>query len=267
MRDAMEQEKEWETEKEAAPGKVIAVWGSPGAGKTVTAAALAWRYGGQRKLRTALVFCGSLAPMLPCAAEDAEIIRRRSLGSICAARTVTRELAWENRCLLRGVDTIALYGFLRGEHAGNYPPLGARQAAELIGALRGLYEVVVLDCASDAGNEPLTEAALREADEVVRLMSCELKSLSFYASETVRLEERGIGTKRFLRVVSNVKDRERAERMYRRAAFWLPYAEEVEQANLAGDLLRDMERKGSREYVQAIGRLAEELIGDGRRLR
>ena len=52
-------------EDEILHGGVLAVWGSPGSGKTTTAVKLA-KYLADRKKNVILVLCDMTAPMLPC---------------------------------------------------------------------------------------------------------------------------------------------------------------------------------------------------------
>ena len=76
--------------------KLLAVWGSPGAGKTTLSAKLAWHYG-QEGRRTALVFCDWNTPMLPCVQEEASFLKQYSLGSVFAAKRIVPTLVEANR--------------------------------------------------------------------------------------------------------------------------------------------------------------------------
>lgn len=238
--------------------RMLAIWGSPGAGKSTTAVKLAWHYSRKEK-QVALVFCDDQTPMLPCITREEELLRRCSLGSIFAARRVIPDLVEAKQCRVKGAEFLHLYGFLKGEHAGMYPPLGMRQASELLACLYNRYDCVILDCSSDITHNLLSRMALEEADEVVRLLGCSLKSLSYYASQNSVLREMGIEERYFYRVVSNVKEEALAAKMYQKTAFELPYSEELNAQAQAGDLLREMEYKQSRTYLEHLTMLAGEL--------
>lgn len=241
--------------------KLLAVWGSPGAGKTTLSAKLAWHYGKEGR-RTALVFCDWNTPMLPCVQEEASFLKQHSLGSVFAAKRIVPALVEANACQIKGTDCLRLYGLLKGEYETLYPPVLERQAEEFLEALKEQYEVTVLDLTSEVHHHLLTKTALKRADEVVRLLSCELKSLSFYKSQLAYLEESQIGARYFYRVISDVRDQALANEMYQKAAFHLAHTEEIVKQWRAGDLLRELEEKQSREYLEGLRALAEELVSE-----
>ena len=69
------------TEKDDMPpeletqGGILAVWGSPGSGKTTTAIKLAKHLADQKR-NTVLVLCDMTAPMLPCICPPSDQIGR-----------------------------------------------------------------------------------------------------------------------------------------------------------------------------------------------
>jgi Mrp family chromosome partitioning ATPase len=142
------------------PNKILAVWGSPGSGKSVVAAKLARRLA-ERGAGAALLFCDLAAPMLPCACPPSAVERARSLGAVFAAARVTESLVRNNLTTLNCSDRLTLLGLQKGESARSYPPCQERQAAELIERLRGLADFAVVDCSSSL--DALTLAALERA--------------------------------------------------------------------------------------------------------
>ena len=93
----------------------------------------------------------------------------------------------------------------------------------------------------------------------MRLMDCELKSLSYYASNLSLLQKDGISDRYFYRVISRVEDEERMKQMYPKTTFVLPYTEELARQSRMGDLSRRLELKQSRGYVEMLQALAAEL--------
>lgn len=241
--------------------KLLAVWGSPGSGKTTLAAKLAWHYE-KEGFRTALVFCDWSTPMLPCMREEGELSEQHSLGSIFAARRIVPALVEANACQVKGAEQLGLYGLLKGEYETLYPPVSKRQAEEFLGVLKEQYDVAVLDLTSEVHEQVLTETGLRKADEVVRLLGCELKSLSFYKSQLAYLHEETIEDRYFYRVISDVKDQMLAKAMYQKAAFQLQHTEELVKQWERGDLFGELEEKQSRGYLEGLRALAEELISE-----
>ena len=62
---------------------VLAVWGSPGSGKTTAAARIAKHLAGKRR-NTILLLCDMSAPMLPCICPPKDLENKGSLGSVLA---------------------------------------------------------------------------------------------------------------------------------------------------------------------------------------
>lgn len=78
------------------PGnQVLAVWGSPGSGKSTVAVKLA-KYLAGKKRNVILLTCDMTAPMLPCICPPADLEGEHSLGSVLAAAQVTQSLVRHN---------------------------------------------------------------------------------------------------------------------------------------------------------------------------
>lgn len=72
-------------------GGMLAVWGSPGSGKTVTAVKIAKMLSAKKK-NVILLLCDMTAPMLPCICSPDELECERSLGNILAAARIGENL-------------------------------------------------------------------------------------------------------------------------------------------------------------------------------
>jgi CO dehydrogenase nickel-insertion accessory protein CooC1 len=237
-------------------GKILAVWGAPGSGKSVVAAKLACSLA--KRGGVVLVFCGAAAPMLPCVCAEGELERRRSLGSVFAVRSVSVSLVRNNLTTLRGSETLRLLGFQRGEYG--YPACSERLGAELIAALRELAEFAVVDC--DSGLDGLTMAALGGADTVLRLVSGELKSLSYFASRLPEFRERLPTLDAQLRVANAVRPLsawERAGSALSRTDFRLPYSAELGRQVADGKLLVPLKSQNGRAFDNALRKIETEV--------
>ena len=82
-------------EQEDQSGGVLAVWGSPGSGKTTVAVRLA-KYLADKRRNVILLLCDMTAPMLPCICPAADLECERSLGSVLAAAHVSENLVKNN---------------------------------------------------------------------------------------------------------------------------------------------------------------------------
>ena len=88
-RGAGDSSPDWEPENE---NQMLAVWGSPGSGKTTTAVKLAARLAMQKK-DVALLLCDMNTPMLPCICPPGDLEEEHSLGSVLAATHVSESVS------------------------------------------------------------------------------------------------------------------------------------------------------------------------------
>ena len=254
--------------KEEAPevaitGGLLAVWGSPGSGKTMVAVKLAKHLADQKK-NVVLVLCDMVAPMLPCILPASELECERSLGAILGSSRVTEALLKSNLMTLKKNKYLTLLGMRKGENEYTYPPYTETQAKELLEELRELATFVVVDCGSHIAADILSAVALMEADSVLRLAGCDLKSVSYFSSQLELLKDHRWEADRQYRVASNVKTHEAVEQLSAalgNTVFQLPYSREMESQYLAGNLLEDLVLKDSREFRRELARISKEVFG------
>ena len=163
---------------EESGGGILAVWGSPGCGKTVTAVKIAKHLAAQKK-NTVLLLCDMTAPMMPCICPPSELEVDRSLGSIFAAQHISVNLIKHNLTTLKRLPHLTMLGLRKKENEYTYAPCTKQQAEELIRGLREIVPYVVIDCSSYIANDILSAVALMEADSVLQLASCDLKSVGY----------------------------------------------------------------------------------------
>ena len=195
-------------------GGVLAVWGSPGSGKTTVAVKLA-KYLADRKRNVSLLLCDMTAPMLPCICPPGDLESEHSLGSILAATHVTQNLVRQNCVVHKHLDYLMILGMQKGENEYTYPPHNASQATELIDCLRELTPYVIIDCSSYIVNDILSAIALMEADSVLRLVGCDLKSISYLSSQLPLLQDHEWDADKQYRVASNIRPNEASEHVER----------------------------------------------------
>ena len=234
--------------------QVLAVWGSPGCGKTMTAVKLAKHLAAKKK-NVVLLLCDMTAPMLP-----GELESEHSLGSVLAAARVSESLVKHNLIIHKRYDCLTFLGMLRGENEYTYPPYTASQASELIQCLRNIAPYIIIDCGSYIANDILSAVALMESDAVLRLVNCDLKSVSYLASQLPLLRDNQWDADKQYRVACNVKTNEASdhvEQVLGNVTFKLPNSLELASQSLAGNLLADLslrDSKGFRKEVEAISR-------------
>ena len=116
---------------EESGGGILAVWGSPGCGKTVTAVKIAKHLAAQKK-NTVLLLCDMTAPMMPCICPPSELEVDKSLGSIFAAQHISTNLIKHNLTTLKRLPHLTMLGLRKKENEYTYAPCTKQQAEELI---------------------------------------------------------------------------------------------------------------------------------------
>jgi MinD superfamily P-loop ATPase len=252
-----------EPEQQQDEGGVLAVWGSPGSGKTTVATKIARRLA-EKKKNTVLLFCDMTAPMLPCVCPASDLECERSLGSILAATNVPPSLVKNNCVTHKRLSGLAMLGMLKGENEYTYPAYAECQARELIECLRELAPFVVIDCGSYIANDILSAVALMDADSVLRLAGCDLKSVSYLSSQLPLLIDSKWDSGKQYKTASNLKPQQAGEHIGQtlgNVAFRLPYSPEVERQYLEGNLLAELSMKDSRVFRKEIDMIISEVFG------
>jgi cellulose biosynthesis protein BcsQ len=243
-------------------GGTLAVWGSPGSGKTVTAVKIA-RHLASRKKNVILLLCDMTAPMMPCLCPPSDLECDKSLGSLFAAQHISGDLIKHNLTTLKRLPHLTMLGLRKGENEYTYAACTKEQAEELLVGLREIAPYVVVDCSSYIANDILSAVALMKADSVLRLANCDLKSVSYLSSQLPLLQELPWDADKQYKVASNLKPMQAADRLGQlldSVAFQLPHSTELEEQYLAGTLLSDLSMKDSRAFRKEIERICKEVF-------
>lgn len=168
-------------------GGMLAVWGSPGSGKTVTAAKIA-KMLSARKKNVILLLCDMAAPMLPCICPADALESKASLAGVLAAARISENLIKHNLVTFKRNSCLAVLGLLERQNEYSTPPFTQKQVVELLDGLRQIAPYVIVDCGSYIANDILSAVALMEADSILRLANCDPKSVNY----TRALKELGI---------------------------------------------------------------------------
>lgn len=252
-----------EREDEMPTGSVVAVWGSPSSGKTTVSVKLA-HYLASRKKNVALLLCDMVSPPLPCLCNPADLVEEHSLGSILGATHVTPALIKENCIFHKKYKYLTMLGMKKGENVFTYPPYTQVQAEELIKNLRTMTDYVIIDCGSYIAFNVLSAVFLIEADQVLRLVTCSLKSISYLSSQLPLLRDQKWDAEKQIRIVSDVRPNEAAnyvEQIFGKISYTLPHSAEVETQVLEGRIFQNLTQKESRDFKLSLKIIGKEVLG------
>ena len=259
-RSAGGEDREMEPEND---NQMLAVWGSPGSGKTTTAVKLAMRLAMQKR-DVALLLCDMNTPMLPCICPPGDLEEEHSLGSILAASHVSESLVRHNCIFHKRFRHLTILGMRKGENEYTYPVYERQQAEELLDCLRSIAPYIIIDCGSPIANDILSAIALMESDAVLRLVNCDLKSISYLSSQLPLLKENQWDADKQYKVASNVRPNEASdhiEQVLGSVTFQLPHSLELAAQVLEGNLFKELSLKDSRGYRKNLEAITKEVFG------
>lgn len=242
--------------------QVLAVWGSPSSGKTIMSVKLA-RYIASQKKNVILVLADMSAPPLPYVCPSSDLESEVSLGNILGAAHVDENLVKQNAILHKKNEYLTMFAMLKGENAFSYAPYTETQARELIHTLRQLADYIIIDCTSNITNDVLSAVSLIESDAVLRLVSCDLKSISYLNSQLPLLLDNKFNANKQYKAASNVSSfqaDDEIEQIVGGVNFKIPHSDEVYKQFLAGNLFGGLTEKDSKDFRKAVSKIANEVF-------
>lgn len=242
--------------------QVLAVWGSSSSGKTIMSVKLA-RYIASQKKNVILVLADMSAPPLPYVCPSSDLESELSLGNILGAAHVDGNLVKQNAILHKKNEYLTMFAMLKGENAFSYAPYTETQAREFIHALRQLADYIIIDCTSNITNDVLSAVSLIESDAVLRLVSCDLKSISYLNSQLPLLLDNKFNANKQYKAASNVSSfqaDDEIEQIVGGVSFKIPHSDEVYKQFLAGNLFGGLTEKDSKDFRKAVSKIANEVF-------
>ena len=235
--------------------QMLAVWGSPGAGKTVTAVKLAAELA-KRKKNVVLAFTDLTAPPLPAVAAEGQL-PEVSVGELLSAPGMTQEQVLKTCVPCEKHPYISFLGYKAGENVFTYAEYSKEKAVDMPVLLRHIADYVIVDCT----------AALEVADDVLRVCGCDLKAISYFASYLPLIEDRKFKPEQHIRALSNTRPYQGGmeyENSFGGVKYRLPYLPIVEEQAATLKLLEPLAGKEAKSYEPVIAAIAAEVFGDGK---
>ena len=157
--------------------KIIAVWGSPGSGKSMFCSILA-KMLTRDKQKLIIINADAGTPMLPIWLPDQIIETTASIGRVLTAVEIDTTLVAGKVTVLKDYPFIGLMGYSAGENPLSYPELRYDTILQLVDAAAKLVDYVILDCSSNITNI-FTPAAIESADTIIRILTPDLKGVNY----------------------------------------------------------------------------------------
>lgn len=160
--------------------KTIAVWGSPGSGKTLFSCILATELT-QNRQKAVIISIDQFMPMLPVLLPEQQTDKESSINALFQAEQVTPLLTARAVHILKDYPYIGVMGYCKEEIPIECVWASAIRIKELLSVLDHMVDYIIWDCTSDIGN-CMNTAILEYADVTVQLLTADLKGIHFYGT-------------------------------------------------------------------------------------
>ncbi|SES65236.1 AAA family ATPase [[Clostridium] polysaccharolyticum] len=235
-------------------GKLVAVWGSSGAGKTTFAINLALALA-KKQLESLVILTDINAPDLKVLLPFEKDLK--SMGYLWTRQDADKTDIY-NACVVTKSEYICLMGYTKGENAFSYSDYTKDNVFRIYEEMRTMADYVIVDCVPNLAYNMLTTVALETADCVVRMGEAKKKSFSFFDSSLPLLADSRYEREKHIRLLSKVKSDMPIEiaKKYLGCDLELPYIEEAQKQMMEGMLLSGIKDPC---YVAVIKEIAERI--------
>ena len=244
------------TERMIPMNKMIAIWGSPNSGKTTFATKLAESIYDNYQSTVIVVYADNETPTLPVIFPNYKKEDLFSVGVPLSKTEMTQEDIIKQLVTVKERQNFGFLGFTDGENKYTYPAFDEAKARNLYSVLGTLADYVIVDCTSNLKN-PLSKAAIKDADEVIRLATPDLKSMSWYNSQLKLFADPEYRLDRQIQGINAITNDiylpidETASHLHF-LSFKLPYSWQLKQQTLDGKLIELLKDKNYNEKMKAI---------------
>ena len=127
--------------------------------------------------------------------------------------------------------------------------------------IKSLTDIAIIDCTSFHGNNLLSEIAVEQADSIIRLVTPDLKSMSFFSSQLPIYADLKYKTDQHV-IGLNITEKDvfapimEIKTYFKEISFTLPYCREVKEQYFNGELLKPIiDRKFNKVLKMIAGKV------------
>lgn len=243
--------------------KVIAIWGNPNSGKTTLSIKLARALSRQKK-NVILIHCDNETPVISTILPFTTT-KDQSLGALLSAMEITQESILKACIPVGGYKHLTIMSYLHGETDKTYAKYGQERLLDFFILLKHLADHIIIDCSSYIGEDLLSRTALELSDQVIRLITPDLKAISYFDACLPLLGDRKFKTNKHIKIISNVKSdmpRDMVANKFGGTHLALNYSGELERQFYEARLFEELLEKKSKPYVSEVKRLMDMIVPD-----
>jgi len=236
--------------------KIIAVWGSPNSGKTNFAVKLALSIAENKSASVMVLFCDSQTPALPIIFPNKKADEIFSVGVPLSKTEILQSELLKNIVTVKSKSNIGFLGYKDGENQYSYPKFDKSKVAELLTALKTIVDYVIVDCTSDY-KDLLSIIALEMADNVLRFVTPDMKSISFFSSQLPLYADPKYKFDEHIVILNNLdKDLytpiEDVKTHFKNVEFMFPFCREIRKQEMNGELIKELSDRKYNTIIKAI---------------
>lgn len=249
----------------AEKGKIIAVWGSPASGKSTFAVKLATAIYDNFESTVIVLFTDLETPMIPVIFPNDKPEDNGSVGVPLSKTDIEKEEIIKNLVTVKSRQNFGFIGYKDGENKFTYPRFGRAKAEELLARLSELADYVIVDCVSSLESNPLASTAVELADQIIRLASPDLRSISYYLSQLPLYVDSKYQSEKQIQGLNTPNADvfmpiEEAKSHLKDLAFTLPYSRQVKEQAQKGTLYEKTTDKKFQSRITEIARKVVEYV-------
>lgn len=242
-------------------GKLIAIWGSKGSGKTTAAVKVAAKLAEMKK-ETILILTDILAPDINVLMPARKDIN--SMGDLwstpdCSIDTILKA------CNVTDSKYLAVLSYKSGENIFSHSEYTKENIMDIFMKLKTVADYIIVDCVEAFPWNVLTTVSLELADKVIRLGEATLKSFSFYDSNLLLLKDSRYKIDQHYKVLAKVKSNQAKDisiSHFGGVQSELPFVNELEKQMLEGELFKQTDSREMKQYNEGILRILNFIEGN-----
>lgn len=237
---------------------MIAICGSPGSGKSSLTLKLAKAFASSGK-QTIVIHTDYYAPTFVSFFPSEE--EYGSLGKLLSLPEISQELILKNINTLRQEDAIGILSYGKTENKYHYPEYTKDQAVSTIIQLKHMAEMILIDCQSSFFEDLFAITAIEMADKTLRLLTADLKGLSYYKSCMPLFSDSRFSPEKHIKIIQDTTGTEMAAVVADHISgvdMVIPYTPELKEQFKEEKILSPLRKRG-KDYEKAILRLLEGL--------
>lgn len=241
--------------------QVLAVWGSPGAGKKTIAVKIAKVLEAKHQ-SVALILCDDEIPGIPILLPNGKQ-QRLSLGELLSQTRIS-QASIMRYFIPFGSSNILLLGYGSDENEKTYVDYSEATAKNFFVALSRLVDVIIISCSSHLNSNPLSIIALEAADITLRVVNASLHSATYIRSQKEYFND----SDRFhydkqLVVLNNVipgQDENAYSNVLGKASYVLPHCPSVAEQYESGKLLGSLFGREAKQFEPVIKEIVKDVF-------